>query len=1119
MSTEPRVDTLNFDDLYNNLRVFESDVKGSTGSSSSTKNVAFVSSDNTSGTNEVYTAFGVSTSFGHNSQKEGSTLYTDGLISKRNQDSRRRDAGNTGYKARDNRKRSAKKDEHKSMVTIDGEEAEREKEESKTKLENFQSSSKGLSKLLNSHMSAKDKSGLGSSDVEDSHVNDRFTKVEGMHAVPPSMIGNYMPPKSDFGIDESNFTYDPKQSTTSESDAKTIWTDAPIIEEYESDSDDEHMTIPSKEQEKPSFAFVNIVEHVKPPRKTAKEQNTCSQNPKPRKRDWNCLMSKKLVLTKTGRFPINAARQKFSSQTASTSTARKVNTAIPKVNEIIPRYNVYKSHSPIRRPFNRTTAPKANFTQHKVNTTRDKSDNPHQTLNGKGIVDSGCSRHMTGNKACLVDYQDFNGGLVAFGGSKGQITGKGNSKMEADHAQEYYVLPLWSSYTLTVKSSKAKNGDESLIRILIQRQMRTKTLRKTFAQSTEDLLLQIPSLEDIYEVSRDRIFISASYDDEGAVADFTNLETTINILVDLPFGKKAIGTNRIYRNKKDERGVVVRNKARLVAQGHRQEEGIDYDEVFAPVARIKAIEIFLAFASYMRFIVYQMNMKSAFLYGKIDKEVYVSKSLGFIDPKFPNKVYKVVKALYGLHQAPRAWYATLSTFLVQSGYRRGLIDKTLFIKKDKKDIMLTTVATSTTEADYVAAANCCRQVLWIQNQRMVILFRLGKKMQFELVLGALNGDQPPVTESSCIHDTTQDPRDSLDLEGTNGSEGDQVQSPHDSPLLGGHTSYRSEGALNLEELFSICTNLSNRVLALETVKDAQAAEIIALKARIKKLEKKYKPKEPMNEGRLSKETKELVSTARPEDSTVRPDMKEEKAKEKGVSIKDIEYSSRPARLILILKPLPTIDPKDKGKGVLEEPEPTKNMTRKIQGLYERQKRVTDDFKPMDLDDAVDKEKVLKELDSTKIEVTQEGDKESIKKRPGKRLKMKATKKSKRKKTDYDLKEEEHLNPFLQIVPDEKGEVDYEVLNKRFLIINWESKFYHLDRHGAECIYYKIFRSDGSSRWIKTFSEMVPRFDRMDLEKLYNLVMQKFETTSPKGVDLVLWDDIRTMFEETADDDL
>ncbi|GJS77339.1 putative ribonuclease H-like domain-containing protein [Tanacetum coccineum] len=136
------------------------------------------------------------------------------------------------------------------------------------------------------------------------------------------------------------------------------------------------------------------------------------------------------------------------------------------------------------------------------------------------------------------------------------------------------------------------------------------------------------------------------------------------ILVDLPYGKKAIGTKWVYRNKKDERGVVVRNKARLVTQGHKQEEGIDYDESFVLSGlRIEAIRIFLAFASYMGFIVYQMDVKSAFLYGKIDEEVYVSQPPGFLDPKYPQK----------------------------NGYRRGTIDKTLFLKKDKHDIILVQV--------------------------------------------------------------------------------------------------------------------------------------------------------------------------------------------------------------------------------------------------------------------------------------------------------------------------------------------------------------------------------------------------------------------------------------------
>ncbi|GKB05108.1 hypothetical protein Tco_0833303 [Tanacetum coccineum] len=495
------------------------------------------------------------------------------------------------------------------------------------------------------------------------------------------------------------------------------------------------------------------------------------------------------------------------------------------------------------------------------------------------------------------------------------------------------------------------------------------------------------------------------------------------------------------------------------------------------------------------------------------------------------------------------------------------------------------------------------------------------------------GDQPPVTNSSSSHDTTQDYRDFL--EGTNGSEGDQVQPSHDSNLSGGPPSDKAKGGMTLEELSVLCTNLSNRVLALEASKDAQAAEIIKLKTRIKKLKKKShlvishhkawlrsvsrlstniklgRKESVSKQGRKNAKlgpTLDDISTARPELSTTRPDV--DAARQEDIAV-------------LIYEPSTTTC-----KSVLEEPEPAKNMNRsdfdaaqiardveiarqlqvdlqaevereremeeeaskaaiaetyhevqagmglmqmlllaaklqqeereeytikerakflaetiaaqrkfraaqrsaeirsrpptksqlrnlmmtylknmggykhsqlkaktfaEIQGLYERQKRVIDDFKPMDSDDAVKdskeaagvhKQKVLEEPNSTKVEVKQEGHEESIRKRPGRRLKMKATKKSKRQKTDADLEEEEQLKAFLKIVPDEEGIIDYEVLEKR---------------------------SDGSSRWIKTFFEMVTRFDRLDLVELYDLVMKKFETTTPEGVDLVFGDDLRTMF--------
>nr|GEV16995.1 hypothetical protein [Tanacetum cinerariifolium] len=148
-------------------------------------------------------------------------------------------------------------------------------------------------------------------------------------------------------------------------------------------------------------------------------------------------------------------------------------------------------------------------------------------------------------------------------------------------------------------------------------------------------------------------------------------------LVDCPKGVRPIGTKWVLKNKKDKRGIVIRNKARLVAQGHTQEDGIDYDEVFAPVARIEAIRLFLAYASFMGFTVYQMDVKSAFLYGTIDEEVYVMQPPGFQDPKSLAKVYKVEKAMYVLHQALRAWYGTLSKYLLKNGFQRALMHEKL----------------------------------------------------------------------------------------------------------------------------------------------------------------------------------------------------------------------------------------------------------------------------------------------------------------------------------------------------------------------------------------------------------------------------------------------------------
>ncbi|GJR75002.1 ribonuclease H-like domain-containing protein [Tanacetum coccineum] len=215
------------------------------------------------------------------------------------------------------------------------------------------------------------------------------------------------------------------------------------------------------------------------------------------------------------------------------------------------------------------------------------------TIKGKGW-------HMTGNMSYLSDFKEFDGGYVTFGGGAigGKINGKGTLRTgKLDFEDVYFVKELYST-TAPLEATHADFfGDETKI-------------------------------------------------------DMSNITATYLVwtLVDLPHGKRTIGTKWVYMNKKDKRGIVIRNKARLVAQGYTQEEGIDYDEVFAPVARIEAIRLFLSYASFKDFVVYQMDVKSAFLYGKIKEEVYVCQPPGFEDPEFPDRVYKVEKALLVLHQ-------------------------------------------------------------------------------------------------------------------------------------------------------------------------------------------------------------------------------------------------------------------------------------------------------------------------------------------------------------------------------------------------------------------------------------------------------------------------------------
>jgi hypothetical protein len=169
-------------------------------------------------------------------------------------------------------------------------------------------------------------------------------------------------------------------------------------------------------------------------------------------------------------------------------------------------------------------------------------------------------------------------------------------------------------------------------------------------------------------------------------------------LVDPPPGCKPIGTKWVWKNKEGEKGEAVRNKSRLVAQGFSQKEGIDYEETFAPLARLEAIRILLAFSVAKGFKLHQMDVKSAFLNGVLEEEVYVRQPTGFESEKYPHRVYKLRKALYGLKQAlyglkqaPRAWYGRLRGFLLERGFEMGKVDQTLFLLRQGRDILIVQV--------------------------------------------------------------------------------------------------------------------------------------------------------------------------------------------------------------------------------------------------------------------------------------------------------------------------------------------------------------------------------------------------------------------------------------------
>jgi hypothetical protein len=239
-------------------------------------------------------------------------------------------------------------------------------------------------------------------------------------------------------------------------------------------------------------------------------------------------------------------------------------------------------------------------------------------------------------------------------------------------------IHLENNETVNIKESRSHPLD-NIIGHLNQRTLRSQ------AQDKNNLFCFLSAIEpkNISEALKDESWIIAMQEELNQFKANDVWE-----LVPNPKDMTVIGTKWVYRNKLDENGIVTRNKARLVAQGYNQQEGIDYDETYAPVARLESIRILLAYACSLDFKLFQMDVKSAFLNGFINEEVYVAQPPGFIDFAKPDYVYKLKKALYGLKQAPKAWYDRLKAFLIKHDYSMGMVDNTLFTKRKDPNLII-----------------------------------------------------------------------------------------------------------------------------------------------------------------------------------------------------------------------------------------------------------------------------------------------------------------------------------------------------------------------------------------------------------------------------------------------
>nr|GEW56957.1 hypothetical protein [Tanacetum cinerariifolium] len=705
MRNKSDLDMLSIDDLYKNLKVYEAEIKGQSNSSLNSQNVAFVSSNNTSNTNEAVNIAHDVFAASSQGQAFASTYDDDAMFS---------------FFANQSNSPQLDNEDLEQIDTDDLEEMD---------LKCSQLNERDLNNKSDVFESASDSS-INESEEDNNQANDRYKAGEGYHAVPPPYTGNFMPLRPDMsfvGLDDSVFKSAISETVTSIHETKTSASKTSKERKYVINNEGKAT---GQRKVRPVWNNAQRVNH----------QNFSNNltHPHPRR-----SFVPTAIITNLGKVPVNTAKQSSPRAVASTSTPRYVNTVVarPTMNEIdggfvafggSPKGGKISGKGGLTCLFAKATIDESNlwhrilghinfktmnklvmrnlvrvntacYVQNRVLGTKPHNKTPYELLISrlpnldfirpfgclvtilntldhlgkfKGKVDEGFLVGYFVNRRgpeWLFDIdlltKSMNYEPVTTGNQTNDATGieinvnAGQPGQEKTSDHEYILLPFMPSHSplsSSIQSSNDKDADEAPSKgdegetgifndAYDDREVGAKVDINNLELST--VISPIPSTRVHKDHPKEQIIgdLNLATQTRRVINFFEEKAMT---LVDLSNGKRAIRTKWVFRNKKDERGIVVRNKARLVAQD---------------------------------------GCKECLFVWKIEEEVFVCQPLGFEDPYFPDKVYKVEKALYGLHQAPRAWYETLSTYLLENGFRRGTIDKTLFIKKDKDNILLVQV--------------------------------------------------------------------------------------------------------------------------------------------------------------------------------------------------------------------------------------------------------------------------------------------------------------------------------------------------------------------------------------------------------------------------------------------